>query len=118
MVSHINHQQEEKRSSARKTRENVVCMIDDIDPPFEIVELSANGFSFVCRKTDGRFRTNVRLDDISIVNGDSQEMIHATGLIRHRSEFDSENYRVGVAFESKRFDKTATGRVRLPALDE
>jgi extracellular factor (EF) 3-hydroxypalmitic acid methyl ester biosynthesis protein len=107
-------QQSEKRTYVRKTWENVFCMIDDIDPPFEVVEVSAHGFSFACGKDDKRFRPSVLLDDISIINGESQEIIHARGIVRHRSDFDAETDRIGVSFESKRYDKTVTGRVRLP----
>ena len=54
------------------------------------------------------------LHDISVVNGESQEIIHASGAIRHRTSYDSRRDRIGVSFDSKRFDKTVTGQVRLP----
>lgn len=104
----------EKRSYLRKTREHTYCLLDDIDPQFEVVEISADGFSFACDRADSRFSVNVRLSDISILNSESQEIIHATGVIRHRSEFDARRDRVGLSFETKRFDNTTSGHVRLP----
>ncbi len=104
----------EKRSYFRTTREHTYCLIDDIDPQFEVVEISAEGFSFACDRNDNRFRVNESLSGISILNSEAQEIIHATGVIRHRSEFDERRDRVGISFQSKRFDNTTTGRVRLP----
>lgn len=104
----------DKRTYLRKTREHTYCLIDDIEPQFEVVEISADGFSFACDRADNRFSVNVSLVDISILNSESQEIIHATGIVRHRSEFDARRDRVGVSFQSKRFDNTVTGRVRLP----
>ncbi len=104
----------EKRSYLRKTREHTYCLLDDIDPQFEVIEISADGFSFACDRADNRFGVNVRLTDISVLNSESQEIIHATGVIRHRSEFDARRDRIGVSFESKRFDNTTSGHVRLP----
>ncbi|HUX12039.1 MAG TPA: hypothetical protein VMW87_03375 [Spirochaetia bacterium] len=104
----------EKRSYFRSAREHTYCLIDDIDPQFEVVEISADGFSFACDRTDNRFRVSESLSDVSILNSEAQEIIHATGVIRHRNEFDARRDRVGVSFLSKRFDNTTTGRVRLP----
>ncbi|TVQ29210.1 MAG: hypothetical protein EA382_00520 [Spirochaetaceae bacterium] len=104
----------EKRQYLRKTRENTYCVLDDYEPQFEVVEISAHGFSFACAHDDARFKENVRLGDISVLNGESQEIIHATGVVRHRSGFDALRDRIGVSFESKRLDNTITGRVRLP----
>ncbi|MCG8453098.1 MAG: hypothetical protein MI717_07950 [Spirochaetales bacterium] len=102
------------RINQRMTQENTYCLLDDTDHQFEVIEISAKGFSFACDQKDKRFRVNVDLPDISIVNGEAQEIIHASGVIRHRSSFDSRRDRVGIAFSSKRFDNTITGRVRLP----
>lgn len=104
----------EKRNYLRKRQVNVFCLVDDEDEMHEIVEISAHGFSFTCEQGDRRFRPSVALPDVSILDGESQEIIHASGVIRHRSEFDSRRDRVGVSFESKRYDKTVTGQVRLP----
>jgi len=103
-----------KRINQRTTREDTYCLLDDMEPQFQLVEISANGFSFACDREDTRFKVNVDLPDISIVNGEAQEIIHAAGVIRHRSQFDAHRDRVGVSFSSKRFDNTITGRVRLP----
>ena len=103
-----------KRINQRTTREDTYCLLDDMEPQFEVVEISANGFSFACDKDDNRFSVNVGLPDISIVNGEAQEIIHAAGVVRHRSGFDARRDRIGVSFKSKRFDNTITGRVRLP----
>jgi extracellular factor (EF) 3-hydroxypalmitic acid methyl ester biosynthesis protein len=103
-----------KRGYLRTTREHTYCQLDDMEPQFEVVEISADGFSFACDCTDTRFQVNVTLSGISILNSESQEIIHASGVIRHRSGFDARLDRVGVSFSSKRFDNTITGRVRLP----
>ena len=102
------------RTNQRTTRVDTYCLLDDLDPQFEVLEISADGFSFACDREDNRFVVNVGLPDISIVNGEAQEIIHAAGTVRHRSNFDSRRDRIGVAFTSKRFDNTVTGRVRLP----
>ncbi|MFW6312324.1 MAG: class I SAM-dependent methyltransferase [Spirochaetota bacterium] len=104
----------DKRHYLRRTRENTYCVLDDYEPQFEVVEISAHGFSFACDREDSRFRENMSLNDISILNSESQEIIHATGVVRHRSSFDAVRDRVGVSFSSKRLDNTITGRVRLP----
>ncbi|WP_455383317.1 hypothetical protein [Salinispira pacifica] len=104
----------EKRSHNRNVREHTYCLLGDIEPQFEVVEISADGFSFACDGADSRFRVGELLSDISILNSERQEIIHATGVIRHRSGFDARRDRIGISFESKRFDNTTTGRVRLP----
>ena len=103
-----------KRINQRTNREDTFCLLDDLEPQFEVLEISADGFSFACDSTDNRFNVNVGLPDISIVNGEAQEIINAAGDVRHRSHFDGRRDRVGVSFTSKRFDNTVTGRVRLP----
>ena len=103
-----------KRTNPRSTREDTYCLFDDTDSKFPLVEISASGFSFACDRDDSRFKVNADLGDISIVNSEAREIIHAEGVIRHRSQFDERRDRIGVSFESKRFDNTITGRVRLP----
>lgn len=103
-----------KRINQRTTLEDTYCLLDEMEPQFELVEISAKGFSFVCDQEDSRFKVNVDLPDISIINGEAQEIIHAAGIVRHRSKFDARRDRIGISFTSKRFDNTITGRVRLP----
>mgnify|MGYP002065201531 CR=1 FL=1 len=62
-----------KRIKQRTTREHTYCLIDNIEPQFEVVEISADGFSFACDHTDDRFGESMKLPDISIVNGEAQE---------------------------------------------
>lgn len=104
----------DQRKYVRNTREQTHCVLDDIDLLFPVVELSAHGFSFVCPKEETRLRENLELNEVSILNSDSQEMIHATGVIVHRSEFDEFTDRVGVKLITKRLDNTVPGAVRLP----
>jgi len=104
----------DKRTNYRKTLEHTYCLVDDIEPQFEVVEISARGFSFACDRADERFTVNGVLRDIAILDGDSQEIIHAGGVIRHRSEFDARRDRVGVSLEAKRFQNMTSGRIRLP----
>lgn len=104
----------DKRTDYRKMFEHTYCLIDDIEPQFEVVEISAHGFSFACDRADERFRVSAPLRDIAILDSDSQEIIHAEGIIRHRSDFDARRDRVGVSFERKRFQNMTSGRVRLP----
>jgi extracellular factor (EF) 3-hydroxypalmitic acid methyl ester biosynthesis protein len=103
-----------QRKYDRSVQDSTFCIVQDIDTPFIVVEISAHGFSFACEKGDGRFSEGTELSEISVLNGTSQEIIHATGTIVHRSEFDSNQDRIGVHFVSKRLDNTMPGAVRLP----
>jgi extracellular factor (EF) 3-hydroxypalmitic acid methyl ester biosynthesis protein len=104
----------DQRKYVRNIREQTHCVLDEIDLLFPVVELSAHGFSLVCPKDETRLQEQLELNEISILNSDSQEMIHATGVIVHRSEFDEFTDRVGVRLITKRLDNTVPGAVRLP----
>lgn len=104
----------EKRDHSRTLLEHTYCLVEDIEPQFEVVEISAEGFSFVCDRDFNTFKADTKLSDITLLDSEAQVIIHATGVVRHRSEFDARRDRVGVSFESKRFENTVAGKVRLP----
>ena len=105
---------EEVRKARRKVQNNTTCRFDSHTMELSIYELSAHGFSFLCRKESCFFKRGAILDKISIFNAEKLEIISAVGTVIHVSEFDSESMRIGVSYAKKSLDRTISGKVRIP----
>ena len=107
---------EEVRKARRKVQNNTTCRFDSHAMEFLVYELSAHGFSFLCRKESCFFKRGAILDKISVLNAEKMEIIKASGTVMHLADFDFDNFRVGVSYTKKTLDRTISGKVRVPRL--
>lgn len=110
MHSHI----EDIRTSRRQRQVNVSCRLNDLSHVFHVFELSARGFSFLCPKRLQTFKKWESLHKVVIANSENKEMINATGMVVHITEFDYLNMQVGVIYTKRVLDRTISGKIRPP----
>ena len=104
---------EEARKARRKIQASLTCTFDDSPIEFQIYELSAHGFSFLCEKKLCFFKKGAILERISIHNSANLEIINGSGHVVHDSDFDVNRTRIGVVFTKRKLDRTMPGIVRL-----
>jgi extracellular factor (EF) 3-hydroxypalmitic acid methyl ester biosynthesis protein len=102
------------RKANRKRQSDARCRFDKDPIEFHVFELSARGFSFLCTKDENIFKRGVVLERITILNAEQREIIVASGIVVHSTEFDAATMRIGVSYTTKRLDRTITGKIRVP----
>jgi extracellular factor (EF) 3-hydroxypalmitic acid methyl ester biosynthesis protein len=102
------------RTARRKMQFNITCRFDNEPNFFQVFELSAHGFSFICPKESCSFQSYQSLEDVRIVNGEGLEIISGSGTIIHVTQLDSYFMQIGVYYTKKTLDRTITGKIRVP----
>jgi hypothetical protein len=104
---------DQRRKATRKQSSETTCRLDRGSMRYNVYDLSAHGFSFLCEQTTV-FRKGVELETIEIADGEHHPMILASGTVVHLTQYDDRMLRVGVHYEKKTLDRTLAGTVRTP----
>lgn len=105
---------EDVRLARRKPQVNMACSLNGSDQTFPVLEISAKGFSFLCRKGESPYQNWETAEKIVVRNAEGVEVIAGEGTIVHVTEFDFLHTQVGVYFTRKIMDRTAPGTIRVP----